>query len=647
MSTDLNISYPGRYLEHEDSFRLLELLPGQQDSPLAVRLLTSNLHECPPYEALSYAWGDLNETEALRVFAHDPEAGSSNSNLSLPLSVTCSCARALRRLRFADAPRILWVDSICIDQSRVIERNHQLYLMARIYSGAARVVVYLGESDDDASSDTVIDWLRDLHEPSGDAGSAKSVPPYDVIMAFLGRRWFTRTWVLQEIRLSKAATVVCGDREVDWEAFLELRHWFNQRRWKTQPPFAVDALVFQKDSGEGWFTTPSYAERLLRMLQNTRELNATDPRDKLFALLPLLEWEDQQHDDIDPARQVRSTKHTQFTIPKPDYNQTTAETFTKLARSLLEVGLNVLYDVETPTKIPDLPSWAPDWSIVSISRFHGIKSHKRLENALPKHDARDVTRKWTFSDFTTSGGIQSTQLHIRAAAAETIVKIGELCDVNNGFFPMKQWESLCDPVHLEKCSVTQEMNLQMQRVEQLPEFVKTLFCAAMTAYADVMEMAVEQIREMDENGPEGLDTGVRSIATGDKHSADLTSLKEEVKKPKAERMAMKDIFKTMGPSYQIQAEHMFHTCHGRRFFVTDAGNLGLAPKASVVGDRIMEIEGVNSPFVVKLVGTSNDGSQIVRLVGSCHTRKIAVMPGQGSPRHPSKVLSDYVEVVVR
>lgn len=648
MSTGLDISYPGRHLEHEDSFRLLELLPGQRDDPLAVHLLSSKLHERPSYEALSYAWGDLNETEILQVSAHNPDAGSSNGRLSLPLSVTCSCARALRRLRLVAAPRILWVDSICIDQSRVIERNHQLCLMARIYGSATRVVVYLGESDEVACSDAVMDWVRDIHEPSDDAGSAKPAP-YDAVMAFLNRRWFTRMWVLQEIRPSMAAIVVCGNREVDWEAFLELKHWFNIRRWRTKQPFTVDALVFNPDCGERtMFIIPSYAQRLLRMLRNTRELNATDPRDKFLALLPLLEWEDQQHGDVDPARQFRSTSHTQFMNPKADYNLRTAETFTKLARSLLEVGLNVLCDVETPTTIPDLPSWAPDWSTVSIGRFQGIKSHKTLENKFLKRDDGNLTRKWTFSNYTTSGGKQSTQLHIRAAAAETIVRIGDLCDVNNDFFPLKQWESLCDPIHLEeKYSDTRKTLLPSQLAEQLPVFVKTLFCAGRIVYPDVMLLAVEQIRELDNNDPEGLDTGTESIAAVDLLPADslelkLSSTEEELNKPKAKSRALKEIFKPLGPSFQIQAENMFHTCHGRRFFVTDAGHLGLAPKASVVGDKIMEIEGVNLPFVVKSAGTSNNGSQIVRLVGACHTGTIDL-----GPMPPPSRLSDYVKVVVR
>jgi hypothetical protein len=43
----------------------------------------------------------------------------------------------------------LWIDSICIDQSRdaVEERNTQVALMGEIYKCAKRVVVWLGKSD--------------------------------------------------------------------------------------------------------------------------------------------------------------------------------------------------------------------------------------------------------------------------------------------------------------------------------------------------------------------------------------------------------------------------------------------------------------------------------------------------------------------
>jgi hypothetical protein len=65
------------------------------------------------------------------------------------LLVTANCEAALRELRDPTETTKLWIDSICIDQSRdaVEERNIQVALMGEVYKCAKRVVVWLGKSD--------------------------------------------------------------------------------------------------------------------------------------------------------------------------------------------------------------------------------------------------------------------------------------------------------------------------------------------------------------------------------------------------------------------------------------------------------------------------------------------------------------------
>jgi hypothetical protein len=41
----------------------------------------------------------------------------------------------------------LWIDALCIDQTKVRERNHQVALMGEIYSHAEGVIVWLGHVD--------------------------------------------------------------------------------------------------------------------------------------------------------------------------------------------------------------------------------------------------------------------------------------------------------------------------------------------------------------------------------------------------------------------------------------------------------------------------------------------------------------------
>jgi hypothetical protein len=84
---------------------------------------------------------------------------------------------------------------------------------------------------------------------------------------------------------------------------------------------------------------------LLPLLCKGRVCAATDPRDKVFALLPLLE---------DALTENLSA----------DYAKETVEVFTEVAIWLLSVaGLSFLPCVRGGSKFTDLPSWVPDWSL--------------------------------------------------------------------------------------------------------------------------------------------------------------------------------------------------------------------------------------------------------------------------------------------
>lgn len=120
-----------------NEIRLLELFPGNVEAEIECRLSKVALSAKPDYEAISYVWGDSTGTETILC-----------NNKAV--EVTVSLAQALRRLRSAhseDAPRVLWADAICINQSNLLEKNTQVPLMTKIYSAAGRVVVWTGLKD--------------------------------------------------------------------------------------------------------------------------------------------------------------------------------------------------------------------------------------------------------------------------------------------------------------------------------------------------------------------------------------------------------------------------------------------------------------------------------------------------------------------
>ncbi|KAF2827526.1 HET-domain-containing protein, partial [Ophiobolus disseminans] len=118
------------------NFRLLNLLPGDETSPLRCDLFESSLDRPVAYEALSYVWGDISATEPIFCGGRT-------------LSITASLAEALRSLRSKHSRRVLWADGICINQRDLEERSHQVQLMGRVYANAGRVIAWLGPDHDD------------------------------------------------------------------------------------------------------------------------------------------------------------------------------------------------------------------------------------------------------------------------------------------------------------------------------------------------------------------------------------------------------------------------------------------------------------------------------------------------------------------
>jgi hypothetical protein len=124
------------------NIRLLRLLPSEDDP----KNLRCELFEHPlrksdkpsyPYEALSYVWGSEEKPKSITV---------DNQNLH----ITQNLYTVLLRLQDHSCPRVIWVDAICINQGNNREKEDQIPLMAEIYAKSSRVVVWLGEAEDDS-----------------------------------------------------------------------------------------------------------------------------------------------------------------------------------------------------------------------------------------------------------------------------------------------------------------------------------------------------------------------------------------------------------------------------------------------------------------------------------------------------------------
>lgn len=163
------------------------------------------------YEALSWCWGQEVKDRAIRIY----EGGQ-----YYRLPVTRDLTLALKYLRHPHAERILWIDALCINQANHEERNHQVQMMARIYSGAKQACIWLGEDTDDST--TAIGFINEIMKLENfDAISEKkeNASKWQSLLLLMQRPWFSRRWVVQEIALARSATIYCGNDQIPWTNF--------------------------------------------------------------------------------------------------------------------------------------------------------------------------------------------------------------------------------------------------------------------------------------------------------------------------------------------------------------------------------------------------------------------------------------------
>ncbi|KAK0624203.1 heterokaryon incompatibility protein-domain-containing protein [Immersiella caudata] len=302
------------------------------------------------FHALSYCWGESTERFNITIRLGDRES-------VLPVSPTVK--RAICRLRKPNEQLRIWIDAVCINQDDLEERANQVALMGQIYSRAEEVHVWLDEEM--LALDESLRLIRDVYNcnhrvcPGGDQcvcsgtkhilttdeldsiieetksptfgyvygvfGRHRETPYFDSVSVevsggegninlayfvenFFHHPWFQRVWVVQEAILAPKTTVHSATEAVGWDEVLLLNEItssleFNSSaanlRMRTSMPSVWKTLVHDQGALDG---TPPLT--ILQVFLAALDMKATDPRDKLFALLPFGR-ETGQGKDIPPA----------------------------------------------------------------------------------------------------------------------------------------------------------------------------------------------------------------------------------------------------------------------------------------------------------------------------------------------------------
>jgi hypothetical protein len=316
-------------------------------------LIEASLSAVPTYSAVSYEWG-TSEVYVTIILNNKP------------FGIRPNLWAFLMHLRDTDTSKVVWVDAVCINQGDMTERGAQVSLMGEIYNRADSTLIWLGAKDSKLKSPLMT--INEIFKHQGldfaivlvcgfiqrdamgnvvrrmgvedvlallcKAEEALRSVVVDLCSAILGiceRSYWTRTWIIQEIALSKAKTVYFGAFDLEWSLFRRFCAMVANFALKyggeiEQETNGLQRIPRMKSGAEiGWdfdaeqvisrcsllphtraliFTTQTESD-LLDLLESTTEAECSDPRDKVYALLNL--------------------SSNRSSLPLPDYNKSSAD----------------------------------------------------------------------------------------------------------------------------------------------------------------------------------------------------------------------------------------------------------------------------------------------------------------------------------
>lgn len=325
--------YEYQSLPEGDYIRVLILNPGRDDEPLSgnlrvIRLIEPDQDLQPAkeahvqretsseskvirwtadisYEAISYVWGSYEKDHIILLNGKTQK-------------ITANLSDALHQCRLLDQPRALWADSICIDQESLKEKNHQVYMMGRIYASSQRTLICLGSDSNnrhharDASA-LILDvnemiegvfqrpdflWeLDSFPQPLATDPLVKD-SRWQSIRILASKTWFERGWIVQEAAFAREARILWADCDI---AFLQLTRvavWYRSRvrylpggKSTSLLPSLLRQIFFHQchEEAKVFSRARSHFEDLdiLEALRYARQMGMSDARDRIYAMINL------------------------------------------------------------------------------------------------------------------------------------------------------------------------------------------------------------------------------------------------------------------------------------------------------------------------------------------------------------------------
>jgi Heterokaryon incompatibility protein (HET) len=295
---------------------------------------------------------------------------------------------------------------ICINQNSILERNQQVPLMRQIYQKAKRTVVWLGSEDDTTALALTTmqnvfesccsllygpasheEWLMkqendEDHWQSSLTDIVKKVSlqlPDDpkscanALQKFFQRPWFSRVWVIQEVRGCSRVLVQLGETTVPWNMVTSAATWVVYGPLSAthiNEPYKFGGFLHTDLMRRSMFTTKDDIP-FLEILDRCRAFKSSIDRDRIFALLqhpvarllPATHEQESATKVFYPLRIGVDQDASHFEM-KVDYNMTLFEVYRQIVLGSISEGrsLQVLsHAIEAPKYRENYPTWMPVW----------------------------------------------------------------------------------------------------------------------------------------------------------------------------------------------------------------------------------------------------------------------------------------------
>lgn len=378
-----NVDFPYDSLG-KDQIRILELQDGKENEKISCALITKRLYRTRPagfnYHALSYVWGDdsldieidvfnrvSEKKPQLRTNGSSPSLGSRSQTAPVPESKRDARAlwmkainqgprtkffigknlyAALKQLRSLYGKSWIWVDAVCINQESKDEKNEQLARMHDIYNKAANVFIWLGEADEKGRTDKAMAFINkaiDLRNLDNLLYNDKHIDDWHSLAELMSFSWFSRRWVVQEVALARHATLLCGNKSVNWLDFADAVAIFVTKldevkalyRSSKISDYLPEDLSFVESSGAtimistinnlfGKSDDGTVMERhvsLETLVSTLLTFDVKNPKDIVYALLSIAK------DSPLANRSLRPSGEARRSILQPDYNKDALEVY--------------------------------------------------------------------------------------------------------------------------------------------------------------------------------------------------------------------------------------------------------------------------------------------------------------------------------